>query len=552
MFKASTFFCLRYTKIVSRHAGNLVSDPKKLKGMVGVSSNTEFLHKDAIVSVQPKLRNSNDFGYEYYGQIFFNNRFGTEDSECLHSLREYFLTQFGVQEFKEFLERNELLKDTLLKKEQYKSYFSEIALKFNYDRNLLKLVSDCNIHELVVSNFSEIFNGKENSQEDIYVGKFWTQKAIGSNENYVFNYFPLEDADHFDNDSDKKEFKMFSISNEYPQVIEEERTEEPEEAKESTDKSAIVFDLDEESSEDTISYTNDKEMPHDPLSEMKSQIPIDIFEFFIKNKVIVFSQEKSSKNPVTNWVYVQLETGNDDLLTIETVERAMKSCGVRSTKRIEIFNGTNKRKQKIVESEVMNKIKASNRNIVLGQKPELFPAKILPKQEIPKEQAKIKIFQSPKAYAFIELNEISDKMKVLNPHFRIFGVNMFGSLLLVDDADIKFTIVVRNVDITDQDMFEAKFNEELLNNKSDVQIRGYQIYNYFNGKMNQILLRLKTFEDAFEVANIMNNKTLRGKKITVDFRRGCGIWDSGEYRETLNGFIGSDSIEGGKKDKKKH
>ena len=50
-----------------------------------------------------------------------------------------------------------------------------------------------------------------------------------------------------------------------------------------------------------------------------------------------------------------------------------------------------------------------------------------------------------KAYGFIEFENSEEKKRTLNNYFRLFGIEMEKALLIIEDADIKRTIIVSNL-----------------------------------------------------------------------------------------------------------
>lgn len=282
------------------------------------------------------------------------------------------------------------------------------------------------------------------------------------------------------------------------------------------------------------------------------------YELMIFNQ-IAYDSEKNAK---TNWVYVQLETGYDDLLREESIKKIMKSIGIYSLKNIQIFQKESfiQKNDETQIEDIKNKIKerknTKNKSIVFGEnkiskvnkkKAVNDDSNDLPHSMDPKLKPKNKIFKLNESYGFIEFLTKEDKEIALDPNYHIFGIDLFGATMITDDADVKKVIKISNIGQKfDANKFQKWINDFLASKKCGhikftIKLENIHSINH----TSFIYLKLQTFKDALTIKNLMDKAEFDSLKLNVSFKRGTGTWINGIYEEQIFESVVTDNLENG-------
>ena len=158
---------------------------------------------------------------------------------------------------------------------------------------------------------------------------------------------------------------------------------------------------------------------------------------------MVFNQSESSTPLSSNWIYVQLDQGTDELLTKHNIFESFQQAGIEGIRNIRIYNDdcaqelfpepVKEKKEDEIKKKITNVIKMANKS----SRPQ-------------------------KAYGFIEFQDVESKQAALSSQYRLFGMEIREGVMVTENADLKMTLKVGNLPWNlDPIHFLEQLNEEL-------------------------------------------------------------------------------------------
>jgi hypothetical protein len=189
---------------------------------------------------------------------------------------------------------------------------------------------------------------------------------------------------------------------------------------------------------------------------------------------MTITQKKSDRVDKSNWVYIQVDMGRDDMLTTQNVLKTLEYIKITSINNIKLFHNNpivqdadnleidNTSKEietlsKEMDIQKISELAKSSRTSVIkqpGNEDEVLTGELSTNSsEIEKDSRRFnemikfasRVNPKNRAYGFVELENYQKKQNALNVYFRLFGIEMDKALLVIEDADLKKTLRVSNL-----------------------------------------------------------------------------------------------------------
>lgn len=490
---------------------NLVAQPAKLQKKIHFSSNPRWLHQDVKVgskTIAPEVDRTQVL--ELARQSFANTRHNLPSPHLSRFCNEC-ITRLGIENFKRFVDFNEHKVSNMKTMKCFEKHLPICLRIFNQDAFLLRLLAMCNLKAI---------------NKDA-VSKILAREAL--------------ETDDKKNDDDLRIYKLLP-------------KEEP------------IFDSYINLEEKSLHIQDNQENQNNE-KEINSEIqPEEIQAFsekkYIIDSIITYHQLPTNQSKKSNWVYFQLESGQDDMLTEESVKSCFNKVKISSCQNMLLFKPqTPIQRFKIPSIRITTEdLKQSlcqeidySRLATLARSNKLSPAKQSLhddesltgdfssltselEQSVKKFEEMIKFCSKvnarSRAYGFAEFENYEEKEKLLNNAYRLFGIEFDRAFLVIDDADNKKTIQLNNMPWNSN---PAHFGDWLNNlgsyTPTPMKFTFEDGLENFLSDANYYYLEMNSFTEALTMIQFINSTDFSEKKIQAAFKRGCGRFVNGKLIE---------------------
>lgn len=523
---------LRRWLSVSRRA--LVASPKKLAKRIELPKAVPFLHKDV------KLRRTKTFSApsdqllaELCDNVVRTTREGASSSS-LQTFYYAFLERQGVDQFRRFVERHESKFPTLVYKTHFMDYLRSCSRLLKHDPQLLALFSACDWKELSLEAIPKAISEDEFESERRDEHRLETCREQLPAPRFLFDIF----SDHSSDEDDTA-----AISK--PQFIQNEAD--------------IPLSSFSQGSDEQDSAGKQERSLADFLrrqSPRRESRPV-------MDSILVLREAGKFQSSPSHFVYFQLESGDDRLLSKPNVYRALKAAGIKDVAEVYIMNKQlsvaddkpdfdnfleNTQISGAVDSEkLIDLSETTQRDSIFRNKQamqdEALTGLSTASSEIEKDTNRIRgIYkfaasapQRNRCYGFVEFKRIDSKTELLKTNYRLFGMELNGGLLSTEDADMKRTLKVGNLPWgLSPSHFVAYVNDLLRANGEGTTFSCPEQFKLSISDASYLYLELNDFHTAFRLCRLLNTETYRGRPLQVDFKRGCAKYIRGELVENYS------------------
>jgi hypothetical protein len=494
----------------------LVAQPAKLQKMIEFGKNPRWLHQDVKIGNRTIQQALNMFQmHELAKQSFYNTKFDIQTPHIDRFCNECSI-RLGVENFKRFVEFNEHQVKSLKKLTNFEKYIPICFKIFNNDAFLVKLLAMCNLKKISRKNLYEnITHTNLDSDDTLQIYK------LIPNEKLIFDSY--------------KNFDEL-LSN-------DERSEK--------DEKSEKFGNDEKSGNEENKEDEENENIDEELSEIAQKK-------FIIDSIITIHQIPSDPPKRTNWVYFQLESGIDDMLTEEGVMSTFNKLGIETCQNLLVFKPQYQSQRAPIQTKRISSqelkdslsedidfsrlaILARSNSSTPSKRPEVEDEALSGNfsshsSELEKDAKKFedmikfcsKVNNRSRAYGFAEFETFEEKEKLLRNVYRLFGIEYQKAFLVVDDADNKKIIQLNNIPWNlNPKNFAGWLNEISKNNGHSMKF-GYEpgLENFLSDS-SYFYLKMNSFPEALTIMQIINASDYANKKINAWFKRGCGRYVNG-------------------------
>lgn len=501
MLRAIGISYYTFRKISS--VASLVANPAKLQKTIILPNIPRWLHQDV------KIQNRKHEGImdderiaELSKQAYSNTQIMPSNQSIVFFCNE-FISRLGLNNFKNFIQFHEFHQSSFTYLQNYQQYLKTCYKLFEYDSFLLNSLVMCDFRKINKDSIARaIFDGDE------------SETKTESQTAYILKMVPDPRPifDDYENLIDKK------IPSEL--VVEDENCT----------------------------------MPKPEIHQRN----------LVLDSILTLNQLPSKSKKTSNWIYFHIECGTDDLLNENSLKKAFKSINVHSVKDLKLFN-VNKLQRKV--EFVTTKITSEEIKKSLSEEIDLQRLSILAKtnrmsakkrpEEMDKELTgdfstntseieknlknleKLVAFSSKanvrnRGYGFIELNDYETKQMILKESYRLFGLEIEKSFLVIDDADKKKTIQLNNVPWNLSPSFICEWVNNYSKQKGTKFMFGIdKSLENFLSDASYVYVKTNSFLEAYEFLQLFNLSEFYDKTIYADFKRGCGRYVDGCYFENF-------------------
>ena len=366
---------------------------------------------------------------EKLSQRAISSSLGNSTIDSLQNFCSEFVNRLGPESFQSFISKHEGTLTKLIYTPHYKAYLKSCFKFFKQDIHLLTLLTYCDFRQLNSDSIPKLI--REES--------FDSEHQIEHRSQYYMKVMP----------------KPVWVFDDYSAYYE------------APSMKANQF---------TPIYLSESDIPHlDTDSEPKN---VNILKKKEKKPVIdrimTITQKKSDRVDKSNWVYIQVDMGRDDMLTTQNVLKTLEYIKITSINNIKLFHNNpivqdadnleidNTSKEietlsKEMDIQKISELAKSSRTSVIkqpGNEDEVLTGELSTNSsEIEKDSRRFnemikfasRVNPKNRAYGFVELENYQKKQNALNVYFRLFGIEMDKALLVIEDADLKKTLRVSNL-----------------------------------------------------------------------------------------------------------
>lgn len=512
----------------------LVASPKKLAKCIEVSKNIRFLHKDV------KLRRSRNFKVpseqllaELCEQVVRSTREGAA-AASLQNFYFAFLERRGADQFRRFVERHESKFPTLVYKAHFMEYLRTCSPLLKHDPQLLTLFAACDWKQLSLEAIPKAITEDDFEAERRDELRLESCREQLPTPSFLFNFYSDLSAEEDDSAAIAK-----------PQFIQNEAD-------------FPLSSFSQGSDEQDSSGRQERSL----AEFLKRQVPAQD-QRMVMDSILVLREIGTVHSVPSNFVYFQLESGEDSSLTKANVLKVLKTAGAKDIVGVYVMN-----KQLTVADEVpdidsfleeaqlsgsvdqeklVDLSETSQRDSLFrntqAMQDEALTGLSTASSEIEKDTSRIKgIFrfassvpQRNRCYGFVEFRKTESKLDLLATNYRLFGVELNGGLMATEDADMKRTLKVGNLPWgLSPSNFVAFLNTLLRANGEMVSFTCPEPHMLSLSDASYLYLELNDFHTAFRLCRLLNTETYRGRPLQVDFKRGCAKYLRGKMVENYS------------------
>lgn len=498
----------------------LVAQPAKLQKQIHYKILPLWLHKDVKAATKSVNTDVSSTTLTNLATQAYTN---TEVKASQHSILQFCnecIIRLGLENFKRFVKYHEYQMPTFSYLKNFQVYLATCYKLFNHDLFLLNLLAMCDFKRINTDSISRVLGG-ENEEGD---------NKLENQHSHIFKMVPQARLafDDYHNLAEKKESELVvKVDPREELLIKEEEGAGEEEAKES------------------VSEEDNKK--------------------FIMDTILTFYQKPSDAPKVTNWLYFQIESGRDELLTEERLMKTFKSLKIPHPKNLLIYNVSQQNAPRI--QFVNMKISSEDIKKSLSEEIDLQRLSTLAKSNLSQPQKKpadadaelsgdlssntseieknTKKFEDMitfcsrnnvrnKAYGFVELEDYETKERVLNQYYRLFGVEYDRAFLVIDDADRKKVIQLNNMPWNlSPKLFCDWLHYICKDSGAEMQFDFDPNLEKFLSDASYFYIESHSFLEALKIVQYINVSEYNERKIYANFKRGCGRYVNGIYFENF-------------------
>lgn len=494
----------------------LTAKPKKLQKILHVDRSIRWMHKDVKLSKKTPPRTLSEKELEVLAHRAVSSTLGNSTIDCLQNFCTEFVNRLGSEKFQSFIMKHELVLSKLIYLPHYKAYFKSCEKILKNDMYLLELLSHCDFRQLNTDSIPKLI------QEE----NFDSEHQIEHRSRYYIDMMP----------------RPRWVFDDYLNAIDPVPMQ-------TTQFTPVYL-----SESDIPNSENDSE--NKTIRSLKS-----VNQKPVIDRIITFTQKRNNRIEPSNWIYLQVDMGRDEMLGEELITKTLNSIGVTSVLNSKLFHNIPPVKDEDLDLDTalqsiditiaedidvpkVSELAKSSRKSVLknpGIEDEALTGGLSTNSsELDKDSKRInevikfasRANPKNKAYGFVELESFKSKQSTLNVYFRLFGIEMAKALLVIEDADIKTTLRVSNLP---WNLDPSRFVDWINNLASQSQLPmefnvDTQFKNYLSDA-SYIFITMNSFKEALQMFEIINKHEYAGRKVYAEFRRGCGRFISGEIVE---------------------
>lgn len=523
---------LRRWVSVSRRA--LVASPKKLAKCIEVPKSAAFLHKDV------KLRRSKNFtapSEQLLSELCERVVRSTTEGAAATSLQNFyyaFLERQGADQFRRFIERHEGKFPTLVYKAHFMDYLRSCSRVLKHDPQLLALFAACDWKQLSLEAIPKTITEDDFESERRDEQRLENCRAQLPAPNFLFSLYSDISADEDDTATITK-----------PQFIQNEAD-------------IPLSSFSQGSDEQDSSGRQERSL----AEFLKRQAPAQD-QRPVMDSILILREIGRPQSTPSNFLYFQLESGDDSLLTRANVLKAFKTAGAKDIVEVYIMNkqitvadeqpdldsfleearltGSVDQEKLVDLSETTQRDSIFRNKQVLQD--EALTGLSTASSEIEKDTSRIKgiyrfansVPQRNRCYGFVEFRKAESKQDLLKTNYRLFGVELNGGLMATEDADMKRTLKVGNLPWgMSPPHFASYLNTLLRANGEGMSFDCPENFSLSLSDASYLYLELNDFHTAFRLCRLLNTETYRGRPLQVDFKRGCAKYLHGKMVENYS------------------
>ena len=261
------------------------------------------------------------------------------------------------------------------------------------------------------------------------------------------------------------------------------------------------------------------------------------------------------------FVYIQLEYGDDSILTKSGVMKVLKTAGVEDVKSVYIMNkmlaiadeepdlesslldARLKGNPDGVDEEKLVELSQATRQSPLSKdalQDEQLTGLSTQSSEMEKDKQRIKevfkfaasVPRRNQTHGFIEFRKVESKAQLLKTNYRLFGMEINGGLMVTEDADFKRTLRVGNLPWSTSPVHLVNFLNKVVSSSGEtMQFSCPDAYQNCVSDASYLYLQFGSFLSAFKMCRFLNTEMYRGRPLQVDFKHGCAKYVQGRYVE---------------------
>lgn len=461
----------------------------------------------------------------------------TREGAAASSLQNFyyaFLERQGADQFRRFVERHESKFPMLVYKAHFMDYLRTCSRVLKHDPQLLALFAACDWKQLSLESIPKAITEDDFEAERRDELRLESCREQLPAPSFLFNIYSDLSAEEDDTATIAK-----------PQFIQNEAD-------------FPLSSMSQGSDEQDSSGRQERSL----AEFLKRQSPVQDQRLVMDN-ILVLREIGTSHSTSSNFVYFQLESGDDGLLTKANVLKALKTAGAKDIVEVYIMN-----KQLTVADEtpdidsfleeaqltssvdqekLVDLSETTQRDSIFRNKQALQDEALTglstASSEIEKDTSRIKgiyrfansVPQRNRCYGFVEFRKAESKVDLLATNYRLFGLELNGGLVATEDADMKRTLKVGNLPWgLNPSNFVTFLNTLLRANGETVNFTCPEPHMNSLSDASYLYLELNDFHTAFRLCRLLNTETYRGRPLQVDFKRGCAKFLRGKMVENYS------------------
>jgi len=520
---------------------NPVANPKKLQKQIQIPKNIQWLHKDVKVVKRKSNPELNTEDLEVMTQRLIRSTLGYSSLNSIQNFCMEFVNRLGSDAFQTFIGKHELAIPKLHYSSHYRTYLKACFKTFKQDHHLLYLFTFCDLRQLTRERIPKLINEESFDCEQRNAHRFKYYSGLIPDDNKLFD-------DYSSNDS-APPFIEINIETLEPEYISNE-----------SDLPNVDGLVTDRGYNTDVQKTSKNPRSLSELIRKKNALRVGKPTL---DRIMAFKQDPTETASKSNWVYIQVDLGKDELLEKDKVRETLEKAGITGIKTITIFHNEPKTdsEENEIESE-LSKLKLeissskvdveqlanlaeSSKHSYLMQAPgkpdEALTGLSTHSSEIERDTQRIKdmikitsrVPPSNRAYGFVEFKDYSKKQLATTSHYRLFGLEMEKALLVTEDADAKKTLRIWNLP---WNLDPNHFTNWLNNTIAEAGLKNISFsveseFQHYVSDASYVFLALNSFSEALKVFRVLNKCEYHHRRLYTDFRRGCARFISGQMVE---------------------